>query len=449
MTLAAGDSDKAYDITAGTQTVFAVTFPFVAETDLDVFVDGVAVTTGFSVTGGGWTGTEYDTGEITFTVAPTGTTLRIERNTAQEQALVHSANPDAEDYEQQNDKLTMIAQESSRVALRTLQQNDADATENVQLPAKALRANKLLGFDADGNLGAVVAETTEGGLPVSVWGGELVGKANATAGREHLGLTAGAIAQAALGFGDAALKTVGTGSGELVAYESFGTAAFLAAGTSADNLLQLDGSARLPAVSGRNLTEVGVRVPVVALTDLPLAAAAASSVANSGWTTYENYLLEIYELGVDTNDAELFLELYSGGTLYGVGGTTGKFAFHNVARVTGAIDSVAATADDAIQLTSTNWLSYTGQTPPKFFGMRVWIRNNATVFAGDVAERRYARLTFETEGDWDTNSNLFGTYLGRASLKAAVNVNGFKLRTNAGVLDGGKYRVTGWNGPAR
>jgi len=117
-----------------------------------VFVDGIAVTTGFAVTGGGWTGTAYDTGEITFATAPTGTTLRIERNTTQTQALVHSANPDAEDYEQQNDKLTMIAQESSRVASRTVQQNDTDVTEDVQLPAKSVRANKLLGFSSTGAL---------------------------------------------------------------------------------------------------------------------------------------------------------------------------------------------------------------------------------------------------------------------------------------------------------
>ncbi len=98
---------------------------------------------------------------------------------------------------------------------------------------------------------------------------------------------------------------------------------------------------------------------------------------------------------------------------------------------------VAGTAADACQLVSSNWISYTGGTSPKFVSARIYIRNYADLFTSDLTERKWPLYEYETRGGSDTSANEWKGYICVGKLEAAVNINGFKLRVSGGYLDGG------------
>ena len=66
----------------------------------------------------------------------------------------------------------------------------------------------------------------------------------------------GSATWAALGLGDAAERTVGSLTGNLVAFETFGNAAWLNDGTLAGDLLKFDADKTLPTLNGANLVDL-------------------------------------------------------------------------------------------------------------------------------------------------------------------------------------------------
>ena len=99
----------------GVQTIFLYDFEILDNDDLDVFLDGVVVTTGFVVTGA----LNPTGGDCTFDTAPATGVVTLSRNTPidQETDYVKFDPFPSETHEEALDKLTLIAQElEERVA---------------------------------------------------------------------------------------------------------------------------------------------------------------------------------------------------------------------------------------------------------------------------------------------------------------------------------------------
>lgn len=139
------DSFKRYAAN-GIATVYAIPFLLLNAADLQVILDNVEVTSGFTVSGLG-----TNAGSITFSVAPSGDLL-LQRVVPFERLTDYQNNGDllAETANRDFDRLWLAMQELRRddsTALRTslLEPEGINA-----LPESAVRAYRILGFDADG-----------------------------------------------------------------------------------------------------------------------------------------------------------------------------------------------------------------------------------------------------------------------------------------------------------
>jgi hypothetical protein len=144
----------------GSTTAFSVTFYFLDDADLKVVVrasDGTetikVLDTDYTVTGEG----NPSGGTVTFGTAPaSGTTIVIVRNVALTQNTDYQANDPfpAETHEEALDRLTMIAQQQQTAIDRVVRFPVTDSSAlDAELPPSATRANKLIKFDASGNIG--------------------------------------------------------------------------------------------------------------------------------------------------------------------------------------------------------------------------------------------------------------------------------------------------------
>lgn len=176
----------------GVTTIFAVPFRFFANTDLVVQL--VTVSTGASSTltlGTHYTVTgadDDDGGSLTMVTAPAvGQRLVIRRVIPATQEVDYVAGDPfpAETHERALDRLTMLAQQGEEVNARALVFPAGD-TASGEIPAVASRANRLLGFNAAGDL--VVSAPASGSsaeLALSlagIGGAPLVGYQQAGAG---------------------------------------------------------------------------------------------------------------------------------------------------------------------------------------------------------------------------------------------------------------------------
>jgi hypothetical protein len=164
----------------GVTTTFAYPFAILATSDLKVKVAGVDVTTGFTVSGVG----NRLGGTITFSSAPaSGAAVLLYRDVGRNRATDYQENGDltAAVLDDDLDRLWMALQEDAGQFGRSLR---APVGETLQeLPAKADRASKFIGFDASGNL--IVASITDGGsLEVVVADGSITLTKLATAVRD-------------------------------------------------------------------------------------------------------------------------------------------------------------------------------------------------------------------------------------------------------------------------
>ena len=134
----------------GTQDTFTYPFPIFASEDLSVYIDGAKQTSGFTINGAGNTAG----GDVTFDTAPAMDTiitlareLPIERVTD----FLEGGDFSAQSINNELDYLIAALQQVSRENDLMLKYGDHETPGNVELPSRATRANKGLGFDGSGN----------------------------------------------------------------------------------------------------------------------------------------------------------------------------------------------------------------------------------------------------------------------------------------------------------
>ena len=136
----------------GAVAVFAYTFPIFEDADLDVYLDDALQSAGYAVSGAG----ETAGGDVTFDAAPAnGVVVTLVRNMTIERTTDFQA-AGAFRAAAINDELDRIAAWSQDIARRLEQAvtvPDSDtATLPLELPATSARADRVLGFDSDGEM---------------------------------------------------------------------------------------------------------------------------------------------------------------------------------------------------------------------------------------------------------------------------------------------------------
>lgn len=149
------------DHTVGTdpQSLFEVPFPFFSAADLTVSVGGIvrAQGAGYSVSGLG----NPDGGRIRFAAPLSNTLVTIARRMPLERAEPVLADDPAlaQTLNGALDRQTALIQQVANDGTRALRQPDAETPQDMTLPAKAVRASAVLGFDAAGIPVALTAVT--------------------------------------------------------------------------------------------------------------------------------------------------------------------------------------------------------------------------------------------------------------------------------------------------
>lgn len=145
-------SPRVQHVGDGTQTVFTYPFPIFKDADLEVYVDGILKTlmADYTVTGAG----ASSGGEVTFVSPPADSSavtlvrrLTIQRTSDFQASGEFRAKVINDELDFQTASLQQIEDDLSR-AIR-LKRDDAAAT--LELPLAVDRANKVIGFDANGN----------------------------------------------------------------------------------------------------------------------------------------------------------------------------------------------------------------------------------------------------------------------------------------------------------
>lgn len=138
----------------GTQTIFEYPFPVFSSEDLKILFNGAEQISGFSVEGAG----NSAGGRVTFDEAPAnGIVVTLERRLAFERLTdyVEGGDFSAASINTELDYLVAGLQQVARDQSPMLRYDDGEMPSTTSLPARAIRANKALGFDGDGNPVAV------------------------------------------------------------------------------------------------------------------------------------------------------------------------------------------------------------------------------------------------------------------------------------------------------
>ena len=142
----------------GTTSVFPYPFPVFASEDLCVYFDGAQQFSGFTVSGAG----DTSGGTVTFENAPiNGTVILLERRMKLERLtdFLEGGDFSAQALNNELDFLVAAIQQVDRDQISALKYAEDEAAAAAALPPKMLRANKVLGFDGNGD---PIAVTTEG-----------------------------------------------------------------------------------------------------------------------------------------------------------------------------------------------------------------------------------------------------------------------------------------------
>lgn len=141
----------------GVQTDFQYDFPIFASEDMAVYFDGARQYSGFDITDAG----ETEGGLVTFDEAPAnGIIVTLERRLPLERVtdFLEGGDFSAQAINNELDYLTASVQQINRDLSPMLRYSDHETPSNVKLPERALRANKALGFDGNGDPVAVSLE---------------------------------------------------------------------------------------------------------------------------------------------------------------------------------------------------------------------------------------------------------------------------------------------------
>lgn len=134
----------------GTQTTFSYPFPIFASEDLAVYLDGAKQASGFTINGAGNT----SGGEIIFdTPPPMDTILTLARELPIERVtdFLEGGDFSAQSINNELDYVIAALQQVNRENDLMLRYGDHETPANAELPSRAQRANKGLGFDGNGN----------------------------------------------------------------------------------------------------------------------------------------------------------------------------------------------------------------------------------------------------------------------------------------------------------
>ncbi|HBR68279.1 MAG TPA: hypothetical protein DEA55_02765 [Rhodospirillaceae bacterium] len=141
----------------GTQTAFSFPFPIFASEDLSVFLNGAQQISGFAITGAGNT----SGGMVTFSTAPaSGVIVTLQRILPIERVTDFLEGGDFSALSINNELDYMVAaiQQVERENETALRYGEHETPGVSVLPDRAVRANKALGFDGNGDPVAVSLE---------------------------------------------------------------------------------------------------------------------------------------------------------------------------------------------------------------------------------------------------------------------------------------------------
>ncbi|RAU23803.1 hypothetical protein CU669_01565 [Paramagnetospirillum kuznetsovii] len=224
-------------VTAETgQKVFAFPFPIFRDSDVEVLVGSTAMMSGFTVFGAGST----KGGAVVFATAPGGgarVTLRRKQVYARDDGFVDERAPTPHELNDAVDQTVAAIQELAEDINRAIKRPlSADLAHAVALDLPNPEAGKLLGWNGSADALVNIAQVdTSNVLLKSQNLADLADKAQA---RTNLGLAA----------------VAGSGNyADLSGKPTLGTAAALDVGTGANQVVELDGSAKLPAVDASQL----------------------------------------------------------------------------------------------------------------------------------------------------------------------------------------------------
>ncbi|MGF1639787.1 MAG: hypothetical protein ACFCUO_02440, partial [Rhodospirillales bacterium] len=145
----------------GTQTHFDFPFPIFQAADLEVHLDDVEQATGYVVHGAG----NSTGGTLTFDTPPAaGSRVTLRRVVAIERTrdFLRTSPLTADDINDDLDYLTATVQQVGDNVRRAVRLGATDENADLTLPPRAERADKVLAFDADGNVTARAAAAGDG-----------------------------------------------------------------------------------------------------------------------------------------------------------------------------------------------------------------------------------------------------------------------------------------------
>lgn len=185
--VSAQDRRVAYIATGG-QTSFPVPFAFLADTELQVYINGVLKTlsTDYTTAGAG----DEAGGTVTLVSGATGGDRVVVTGFLTLELTTHippSGPLDISAINEQFSRLVMMLQQIDAERVRAIKQPDADAAEMADLPAQSARALKFLYFNGNGDPTAVdVFATANPATPFIL---TLLDDTSAAEARATLGIT--------------------------------------------------------------------------------------------------------------------------------------------------------------------------------------------------------------------------------------------------------------------
>ena len=141
----------------GIDTNYSYPFPIFASEDMHVLFDGASQVSGFIIEGAG----ETLGGSVTFDVAPkNGVSITLARILPIERVtdFLEGGDFSAQSINNELDYIIASVQQVNRENDLMLRYSDYETPASATLPDRAIRANKALGFDGDGNPVAVSLE---------------------------------------------------------------------------------------------------------------------------------------------------------------------------------------------------------------------------------------------------------------------------------------------------